>query len=120
MRKLATVELDISNGLPTGKYEERTVVRTTQFTWNAGRTIFELISADNNSYVMQSYSVQLEPELTLANLDTVDSRFTTLPDGWGFRTRVLEKTLYAIDVDDIAKVIQDDLEKTYQFNPNGP
>ena len=93
-------------------YTPNQVKRTTVFTYFAGQKIYELISPAGETYVMQSYSQIVDPNLTLADLDALGSRLT-LPQGWQYTTEILDQDL-VLNAEGVAYVINDDLLNTYQ------
>src|SRR5262245_49357953 len=113
MRSIATVEL--GKGIPDrSPYHAVSVNRDTEFGFDAGRTIYELTSPDGSRYVMQSYSAQVDPTLTVDDLGDLGRRLQ-LPPGWTFESRVLEAPLVVEDVDGVATVVQDELQNSYQL-----
>ena len=113
MALLATLTLDISEGLPGGGgYGPREVVRNNAWIFDAGREVYELIDAEGHHYVMQSYARIVDTDLSLEDLPALASQLT-LPEGWSYQARTLDETLTA-QADGIAIVIQDDLQNTYQ------
>jgi hypothetical protein len=115
MRRLATVPLPLTallGGLRREPYTERTVRRTTVYVYDQDREVYELVAPDGSYYVMQSYSLALDPTLTEADLPTLGTRLR-LPTGWRYQVRQLEEEL-VLRVDGEARVIQDDLENSYQ------
>ena len=110
MRRIATVDLgDAPSVLP---YTERHVNRGAVFFFDAGAPVHELVNPDGLAYVMQAYCVGVDPSLTEASLGDLGGRLA-LPEGWTFRTRVLEEELVVDTTDTIATVLQDELENTY-------
>jgi hypothetical protein len=101
-------------------YTELKVSRHTRFTFDAGEPVYELISPSGDVYVMQSYSEIVDPSQRMADLQHLGSRLK-LPASWVFRTRMLSAPLTVIATEE-ARIVQDDLENTYQFNPaqSGP
>ncbi len=117
MRSIAFVELGA--GLPTREpLTERSVRRDTEFVFDAGREVYELTDPDGSIYIMQSYSLQIEPSLTVADLAGLGTRLQ-LPDGWTFAARVLDGELVVEDIDGEAVVIQDELQNSYQLRLRG-
>jgi hypothetical protein len=115
MRQMATVRIPLTamlGGIRHKPYSENTVVRTTVYTYNAGREVYELVAPDGTAYVMQSYSLQVDPTLREADLKSLGTRLH-LPEGWQYRVRQLDQD-FAPRVDGQAHVIQDDLENSYQ------
>lgn len=97
-----------------GSYIKRPVARETVFEFAGGSQVFELVDADGNAYVMQSYSVQNDPALSEAGLAELGGRLA-VPEGWSFRTRTLDDTLRVLSEDGVAVVVQDELSNTYQL-----
>jgi hypothetical protein len=113
-RKVATFQIH-----PTGlggkgepPYTEQAINRDTQYKFVKDRPIYELISSDGHTYVMQSYSQIIDPALTQQQLSTLGSRLK-LPKGWKYKERMLDSDL---DMNSMGKayVVQDDLKNTYQ------
>jgi hypothetical protein len=115
MRRLATVPLPLTallGGLNRDPYTENRVRRTTIYVYERGREVYELVAPDGTSYVMQSYSLQVDPVLSEADLPALGERLH-LPDGWRYRVRHLPEE-WQLRVDGEARVIQDELENSYQ------
>ncbi len=110
MRRIATVPLGKQpGGVP---YMIRNVNRGAVFFWDAGKTVYELVDTEGRNFVMQAYCVGVDASLTEESLSSLGSRLA-LPEGWTFRTRVLEEELVADTSDHLATVVQDELENTY-------
>ena len=115
MRRLATLPLGVTDflgGLRKKPYTEQPVRRTTVYVYDKGREVYELVTPDGTSYVMQSYSLAVDPTLTAADLPNLGARLR-LPEGWRFRVRQLDQE-WTLQVDGEARVIRDELENTYQ------
>ncbi len=93
-------------------YTESTVKRTTEYVYRAGRPVYELISPKGVVYVMQTYALIVDPNLTEAQLPALGQKLK-LPAGWKYRTRKLDADL-TLQVKGTAYVLQDDLENSYQ------
>ncbi len=112
MRSIATV--DLGKGLPDRRpYARISVRRDTEFVFSAGRTVYELTAPDGAVYVMQSYSLEVDPGLTVDALAGLGARLA-LPPGWTYAARTLTAPLVVEDDDGIATVIQDELHNSYQ------
>ena len=113
-RFLADLNIPISNILRGGapSYTDNTVMRSTEYLFKKGRTIYELISPQGSTYVMQSYSQIIDPKLTEADLINLESRLS-LPAGWHYTTSVLDKDLI-LKTSGIAYVLQDNFKNSYQ------
>jgi hypothetical protein len=115
MRPLATVRLslaDLRGGFDRRPYTERAIRRSTVYGYDQGREVYELVAPDGTSYVMQSFSLAVDPTLTEADLPALGARLQ-LPAGWDYRVRQLARE-WSLRVDGEARVVQDDLENTYQ------
>lgn len=110
MRRIATV--DLGPDPSTQPYVERYVNRGAVFFFNAGAPVHELVNPDGLAYVMQAYCVGVDPTLTEATLGDLGERLA-LPEGWSFRTRILDEELVVDTTATIATVLQDELENTY-------
>ena len=115
MRRLATVPLSLTallGGLRRHPYTEQSVRRTTVYVWDQDREVYELIAPDGTTYVMQSYSLAVDPALTEADLPALGARLD-MPAGWRYRAMQLPRD-WSLRVDGEARVIQDELENSYQ------
>ena len=110
MRRIAT--LDLGAGFAPGPHTIRHVNRGAVFFFDAGKPIHELVDPDGAAYVMQAYCVGVDSSLTEADLAGLGERLA-LPDGWSYRTRVLDEELVVDTTATLATVIQDELENTY-------
>jgi hypothetical protein len=110
MRRIATVDLG-DNPAPQ-PYVERYVNRGAVFFFDAGAPVYELVNPEGVAYVMQAYCIGVDPTLTEGDLGALGERLA-LPEGWSFRTRVLEEELVVDTTATIATVVQDELENTY-------
>lgn len=109
----ATIESNIFEGSVGSKlYEENEVNRETTYHFWKGNMVYELISPKGDVYRMQSYALMKDPTLTIDKLENLGDRLS-LPEGWSYRTRVLEEnsTMTAAGT---AYVINDDLGNSYQ------
>ena len=66
--------------------------RTSRMIFNAGETVYELITPEGAVYTMFSLSLKVDPNNTIENLPTLGERLT-LPKGWKFRSRKLDKEM---------------------------
>lgn len=110
MRRIATV--DLGPDPSTQPYAERHVNRGAVFFFDAGAPVYELVNPDGLAYVMQAYCVGVDPTLTEDDLGSLGGRLA-LPEGWTYRTRVLDEELVVDTTATIATVLQDELENTY-------
>lgn len=109
-RRIAVVELGDSPGVTP--YTDNFVNRGAVFFFDAGKPVYELVSPDGKAYVMQAYCIGVDPTLTEDALADLGERLS-LPDGWTYRTRVLDEELVVDTSDHLATVLQDELENSY-------
>jgi len=110
MRRIATVDLGEIPKL--GPYNETKVNRGVIFFWDEGQTVHELINPEGHAYVMQALCTGVDPTMSPESLLTLGERLE-LPDGWSYRTRVLEEELIVDTTATIATVLQDEFENSY-------
>jgi len=110
MRRIATVDLGEIPKL--GPYTETKVNRGVIFFWDEGQTVHELVNPDGLAYIMQALCIGVDPSMTPESLLTLGERLA-LPDGWSYRTRVLEEELIVDKTATIATVLQDEFENSY-------
>jgi hypothetical protein len=110
MQLLATID----GGIADAPYNPVRVLRTATWTFNAGTEVYELTDSEGNTYLMQSYSLIQEPDLTADDLASLGDRLE-LPDGWSYNARVLDQDMQVpLAPDGGAIVVQDELENSYQ------
>ena len=112
MRRIATVEFKPGDKPNTVAYEERHVNRGAVFFWDAGKTVYELVDPEGRALVMQARCVGVDPNMTEESLATLGERLA-LPEGWSYRTRVLDAELVVDTSATLATVVQDEYENTY-------
>jgi len=110
MRELAVLEITNRKRTP---YTENTVERQNQYVYDAGKYVYELLAPGGHSYIMQSYSQEIDPTLNEAALQDLGSRLK-LPKGWQYRARKLDQDLVVRNAGSQACVVQDDFRDTYQ------
>jgi hypothetical protein len=110
MRRIATVDLGEIPKL--GPYTETKVNRGVIFFWDEGQTVHELVNPDGLAYIMQALCIGVDPAMTPDSLLTLGERLA-LPEGWSYRTRVLEEELIVDTTATIATVLQDEFENSY-------
>ena len=101
-------------------YTEALVNRPgSEWFYNAGTVVNELVDPGGKTYVMQAYSQIVNSKLTIDDLPNL-AYSLKLPSGWKYVTRVLTQNLTTkTDPDGIAHVIQDDLQNSYQLITTG-
>ncbi len=115
MRKAATIHLTFAETMHgESPYHQHRVKRHTVWIYHQGTRIYELIDKNGRIFVMQSYSIQKEPQ-TVASLQQLGSKLK-LPNGWTFKSGVLTTTQQLPAVNNEAHVLQDNLLNTYQLS----
>lgn len=101
-----------ATGLSTAPYTIHRVERATTFIYDAGQTVYELHGSDGSRWVMQSWSEQIAPTLTVGQLAGLGSRLK-LPAGWSYHVVHLTRRLRVVTVKTAAEVLQDNFGDTY-------
>ncbi len=99
-------------------YKPTTVARKSQMGFVKGKPVFILDDPEGNPWVMQAYSLIVDPNLTYDALASLGSKLK-LPPGWKFRVKVLDEDLTIRAVNGIAHIMQDDLENIYDLCGGG-
>jgi hypothetical protein len=109
-RRIATLALGDKPG--AGPYAENKVDRGAVFFFDAGKPVYELVNPNGDAYVMQALCVGVDPSMSEENLVTLGERLS-MPQGWTYRTRILEAELVVDTTSSVATVIQDEFENSY-------
>ncbi len=109
--KRAEVELTL-NMMKSVPYQVRDIQRDTQYVFKKGELVYQLVAADGQVYVMQSYSLQVDSTLTIDALTTLGDRLQ-LPEGWKYQVVTLDKDLI-LSAHGVAHLIQDEFVNSYQ------
>jgi hypothetical protein len=110
MRRLAVIDLGESPG--TTPYTDVHVDRGAVFFFDAGKPVYELVNPDGLASVMQALCVGVDPSIDEAGLAALGDRLA-LPEGWTYRTRVLDDELVVDTTGRVATVLQDEFENSY-------
>ncbi len=103
---------------PPVAYKVLVSKRDSRMIFNAGETVYELITPQGAVYTMFSLSLKADPNNTIENLPTLGKRLT-LPTGWKFRSRKLDKEMVltaAADSNPPNTIVLDQFEGNYQYN----
>ncbi|MBJ7473175.1 MAG: hypothetical protein JHD16_17850, partial [Solirubrobacteraceae bacterium] len=103
------------NPLTIGPLRVQRVARNAVMTFNAGSTVYELTAPDGRTFVMQSYSQQVDRTLTEASLGSLAERLR-LPAGWRYGKRTLSAPLVVDTTNTPASVLQDRFQNTYSLH----
>ena len=97
-------------------YNPGEIYRNNTYTYKAGTEVYLLDMGDGKVLVMQSWTKYVLADLTADTLSDLGDRFKELPEGWSFRTKVLEKdlTISPPPPDRLAWVTMDEFMNTYQ------
>ena len=115
MEMIQRATVVVGNPIEASKpYTQNSVDRRTVFSFDTGRTVYELTAPDGTKYVMQSWSQQVEPTLREADLAGLGARLH-LPAGWSYSSRTLTAPLRVVTTSTTAKVVQDDLKNSYSM-----
>ncbi len=93
-------------------YTDITIKRETKWSFLAGRPVYELLTPDGKTYVMQAYSHIIDDSLSAGSLPTLGDRLH-IPEGWQYRMRVPDRDLTMRPAAGQAHVLQDELDNTY-------
>jgi hypothetical protein len=93
-------------------YKPTVVARKSKMGFAKGQPVFMLVSPDGMPWVMQAYSDIVDPKLTYGDLQTLGTKLKLAP-GWKYQVKVLERDLQISAVNGHARIVQDDLENTY-------
>ncbi len=112
MVQRATLQFTLWSANSIGNYAPNTVNRTNVYYYYAGNQIYELISPQGSTYIMQTLSQIKNPNLSLSDLPTLAAQLT-LPQGWKYQTCTLSAE-FDLVTNGKATVIQDNLLNSYQ------
>lgn len=115
MRWLASISISIA---ASAGYVPGEVARDNIWYFYKGTRVYTLEDPDGKCYIMQAYSQIIDATLQIEDLENLGTRLM-LPDGWSFKTLVLEEDLNVSTTDGSTMVVQDDLRNTYQILPDG-
>jgi hypothetical protein len=110
MRRLAVI--DLADEVIPAPYTEVHVDRGAVFFFDAGKPVYELVAPDGKAYVMQALCVGVDPTMAEAVLPDLGCRLA-MPEGWSYRTRVLDEELVVDTTATVATVLQDEFENSY-------
>ena len=102
--------------LGSDPYVPYTVNRNTEYLYKAGRLVYELTDPNGNVYVMQAYSKQIDPSLTISALPDIGPTNQLAP-GWTYSSRRLNADL-TLTAAGSTTIVNDHYANTYQINPH--
>jgi haloalkane dehalogenase len=107
-------QLEIKQRQKRTPYTENTVERQSQYVYERGKNVYELVAPDGRVFIMQSYSQEIDKSLNERGLQSLATRLK-LPKGWQYRVRKLDDDLVVRNSGTQAHVLQDELRNTYQL-----
>jgi hypothetical protein len=119
MNRYASVYVGTSPADLLTFYSPFAVNRKAAFTFNAGTTVYMLHDAEGKTYVMQSWSQQVDPMLTEDDLLTLADRLQ-LPEGWTYDYKTLTEDFVVETRAEDAQVLGDDLRNSYSYVATAP
>lgn len=119
MNRYASVYVGTSPADLLTFYSPFAVNRKAAFTFNAGTTVYMLHDAEGKTYVMQSWSQQVDPMLTEDDLLTLADRLQ-LPEGWTYDYKTLTEDFVVETRAEDAQVLGDDLRNSYSLVATAP
>jgi hypothetical protein len=114
LRRVATIPIRSAADLQRMPYTDRVVARDNTWRWRRGRVVYELVAPGGDVYVMQAYSQIVDRGLRIGQLRRLGRRLS-LPPGWRYRARRLERDLAVRARGGKATIVQDELQNTYQL-----
>ena len=93
-------------------YKPTQVHRKSVMTFEKGKPVFILEDPSGMPWVMQASSQIVDPTLTYDELGKLGDKLKPAP-GWKYRVKVLDQDLTIRAVNGTARIVQDDLENTY-------
>jgi len=95
-------------------YKPTTIERKSKIGYNKGTLVFLIDDADGNTWIMKGMEQGLKPEYTYEQFAADPaSRFKKLPQGWKYRTKVLDQDLVLVPETGIATIMPDEFFNVY-------
>lgn len=113
MREAGLLNFKVADLLKASSpFYKHEVQRHTTWVYQAGKPIYELIAPNGEVFVMQSYSTKKLAQ-NESSLPSLGSKLK-LPKGWVFKSGILTKPAVVVAVNDMAFIVQDNFDNTYQ------
>jgi hypothetical protein len=112
---MASMSPEVLKAGTKGPFSPMEIHRQSKYLFLKGNLAFLMRTPDGKTYVMQSYTNDVDKSLTLKGLPKVGSQLK-LPPGWKFEVKKLDRDL-TVDprkADGVAHIIQDNLLNTYE------
>jgi len=100
----------------SGPYIIGKILRNTNWIYKAGKPVYLLREPSGLVWVMQEYTKEVDPTLTIDNLNEVGGKLKNLPEGWTFETKIIDRDL-TLDTRRTglwASIMRDELGNTYE------
>jgi len=110
-----TTKLKSTKNLAGASYVPFKIRGDSHYIWNAGTLVHRLVSPEGNSYIMYSYTKEVQPSLNRENLSNID-QLLRMPAGWTYENYFLDKTVVVragVENDNTVTVVFDDLNNYY-------
>jgi hypothetical protein len=112
------------DGIPNIMYKVAMFMRTSTLVYDAGKPIFLIEDNDGTVWINKNYQTGVDPTLTIEGMATLDMRLKHFPEGWKYRTVILEKEL-VLNANGEQRIMWDELggaydaleEGTYNYMP---
>lgn len=79
--------------IPKFMYQVKQFNRVSTLIFYKDEPVFLLDDPDGTTWIMKAYSTNVDPTLTYEALPELDDRLKSLPEGWKFRTMILDRDL---------------------------
>ena len=92
------------------------ILRNTNWIYKAGKQVCLLREPNGLVWVMQEYTKEVDPTLTMENIGEIGPKLKNLPKGWKFETKIIDKDL-SLDTRRTgmwASILRDELGNTYE------
>ncbi len=111
------MKVELPKGIRPGSasgtaYKTINAVRNSTMTFEKGKPVYILDDPTGTPWVMQAYSMIVDPKLTYDDLANLGGKLK-LPPGWKYRVKVLDQDLTIRAVNGVAHITQDELQDTY-------
>jgi hypothetical protein len=112
---LASMSPELMKGVLKGDFVPGEVHRENTYLYAKGRKVYLLHSPDGKTWVMLSYTTEVDTDLSLDQLSNLVSKLK-LPDGFKFEIKELPRnlTIDAQRANGMAHIIRDNLHDIYQ------
>ena len=110
-----TTRLKNTKNLAGASYVPFRLYGETHYIWNTGSLVHRLVSPKGDTYLMTSFTQEVQPALTRDKLSSLDT-LLRLPPGWKFENYFLDRTIVVragVENNNSVEVLFDDLNNNY-------